>query len=200
MKKLLPTLLPILGLAITAVSPDVQGAIAHFVAAHPALSGLFTVVSLIINHWLPSPGSSPSDSTIAKIGTASMLCIALVLMLGLVGCSPVEVQAYRAVVGAKAFTKSIATAHPECGTRDANDKFVSAHNPAGVCVALEKGIAAKDVLIDLAETYCAGSDFDTGGHCNPPTDKTVKNQLAAKITAAIQVYEQTETDVKTLIQ
>jgi hypothetical protein len=91
MKKLLPTLLPILGLAITAISPDVQAAISHFVSQHTALSGLFSVIGLIVNHWLPSPKSTPSDSTVAKIGT-SMLCITLILSTFFTtGCSQSEV-------------------------------------------------------------------------------------------------------------
>ena len=78
MKKLLPTLLPLFSTALIAIVPDLQHYLIGFVSAHPAISSFATAAGLIFNHWLPSPGSAPSDSTIAKIGT-SMLCIALVL-------------------------------------------------------------------------------------------------------------------------
>jgi hypothetical protein len=135
--------------------------------------------------------------------------VAILLICSLVtitGCSPVEVQAYRIIVGAKAFTKSIGKAHPECGTRDANDHWISAHkldsdgDPDYTCAALDKAIAAKDVLIDLAEEYCAGPDFESGGPCDSPADKTVKSQLEAKIKSAISLYAQTETDLKSLLK
>ena len=65
---------------------------------------------------------------------------------------------------------------------------------------IDKGIAAKDLLIDAAEAYCAGADFETGGACNVPTSKTIKAQLAAKVQAAITGYEQAETDIRALIK
>ncbi|MBZ5523572.1 MAG: hypothetical protein LAP21_15165 [Acidobacteriia bacterium] len=128
------------------------------------------------------------------------LAISLLLISTVIGCSPTEVTGYRIIVGARAFTKSIGTSHPECGTRDANDKWQSSHNTANVCVALDKAVAGKDTLIDLLETYCSGPQFDSGGACNPPTDKTVKNQLEVKIRSAISLYTQTETDLKTLLK
>ncbi|HEX3584400.1 MAG TPA: hypothetical protein VH024_00280 [Candidatus Angelobacter sp.] len=201
MKKYLPTLLPILGFALTTVSPAVQQAIMHFVSTHPTWSALLAVLTPIINHWLPSPAaSSPSDSTLAKIGTTSLLCLSLGAIVLLTGCSSLERQAYNVIVGSKAFTQDISAQHPECGTRDVNGIWVSAHNSAGVCVALDKGIAAKDLVIDASEEYCAGTDFITGGACNAPTSKTVKDQLAAKVQAAITGYEQTETDLRSLLK
>jgi hypothetical protein len=88
MKKLLPTLLPLLSTAIIAIVPDLQHYIIAFVSAHPALSSFATAAALILNHWLPSPGSPPSDSTIAKAGTALMLCFALTATPFLTGCTP----------------------------------------------------------------------------------------------------------------
>jgi hypothetical protein len=54
-------------------------------------------------------------------------------------------------------------------------------------------------MIDVTELYCAGPDFETGGACNPPKDKGVQAQLVAKVKFAIQNYEQTETDLKSLL-
>jgi len=142
-------------------------------------------------------GTQPPSSASKSL---AMLALCALIMPSIVGCSPLEVQAYRIVVGAKAFTKSVGKSHPECGTRGADDKWVSAHNTAGVCVALDKAIAGKDVLIDLAETYCASPQFDSGGACTPPSDKTVKSQLAAKLQAAISLYGQTEADLKGLLK
>lgn len=200
MKKLLPTLIPLFSTAVIALVPQLQAFLVSFVSAHPAWTSFVTAAGLILNHWLPSPGTAPSDSTIAKIGTSALLCITIGAMLILSGCSALERQAYNVIVASKAFTLSISAKHPECGTRDANGLWVSAHNSAGVCSAIDKGISAKDLLIDAAETYCAGTDFEAGGPCNAPTDKTIKSQLAAKVAAAISNYEQTETDLRGLIK
>jgi hypothetical protein len=141
--------------------------------------------------------STPTTNPAVRSGVAMLLCVALVG--GLTGCSPVEVQAYRIIVGAKAFTTSIGNSHQECGARDSNQHWVSAHNASEVCSGLDKAISAKDVMIDLTELYCSGPEFETGGACNPPTDKGVQAQLVAKVKFAIQNYEQTETDLKSLL-
>ena len=151
-----------------------------------------------IKSFTSGNGSSGPASTPIKTGVAMLLCVALI---ALTGCSSLERQAYNVIVGSKAFTKSFSDKHPECGTRDANGKWIAdPSNHAGVCVAITKGIAAKDLLIDATEEYCASSDFDTGGACNPPTSKTLKAQLAAKVQAAITGYEQAETDLRALIK
>lgn len=203
-KKWLPSLLPLLSTAAVAIVPQLQAFLIEFVKTHPAWASVVATGGLIFNHWLPSPTSTPSDSTVGKIGsgiggslTALMLCFALI---ALTGCSSLERQAYNIIVGSKAFTQNISAKHPECGTRDVNGIWQSAHNSAGVCSAIDKGIAAKDLLIDAAEAYCAGADFETGGACNVPTSKTLKDQLAAKVQAAIQGYEQSETDIRALIK
>ncbi len=144
-----------------------------------------------------SSGGSVINSPIARAGVAALLCVA---MIGLTGCPKFETQAYRGIVGAKAFTKSVGQAHAECGTRDANDHWQSAHNKSETCVALDKAIAAKDVAIDLLETYCSSSQFDSGGACTPPTDKTVKNQVEVKLRSAIAIYGQAEADLKNLLK
>jgi hypothetical protein len=150
-----------------------------------------------ISRFTDSSGSSSSGKA---AGTVAMLAFALTGVMFITGCSSVEVQAYRVIVGAKALTKSVGVTHPECGTRDANDRWQSAHNSAAVCTVLDKSISAKDVLIDLAETYCSGSGFESGGPCNPPTDKNAKAALVDKLTGAISNYEQIETDLKTALK
>jgi hypothetical protein len=142
-----------------------------------------------------SGNSSPANP--AGGATAVLLVFGV---LGLTGCSSLEHQAYNVIVASKAFTKSISDKHPECGTRDVNGRWVSGGNQAGVCVALSKGIAAKDLLIDAAEEYCAGSDFETGGACNAPTSQTIKSQLVSKVKAAISGYEQAEMDLRAAIK
>lgn len=142
-------------------------------------------------------GSSTPNGSNAIGGSVAMLCC--IALIGLTGCSSLERQAYNVIVGSKAFTVSISAKHPECGTRDANGVWQTAGNKAAVCVAIDKGISAKDLLIDAAEEYCSGSDFETGGACNAPTSKTIKAQLAAKVQAAITGYEQAETDIRALI-
>ncbi len=145
-----------------------------------------------------SDAAGPSTG-VTGTSTVSMLLIGAMALGCMTGCSPAEVQAYRTIVGARAFTKSIGKTHPECGTRDLSDRWQSAKNTSGVCVALDKAIAGKDVLIDLTEQYCGGPDFETGGPCNPPTTRDVRDQLTAKIKSAIAGYVQTETDIKALI-
>ena len=143
-------------------------------------------------------GGTPGTSSGTGPATTAMLLIACAMVF-ITGCSSLEHQAYNAIVGAKAFTQSISAQHPECGTRDANGHWVPSSSTAGVCVSLAKGIEAKDLLIDAAEEYCAGTDFQNGGPCDSPTDKTLKNQLASKVQAALQNYAQTEADIRSLI-
>jgi hypothetical protein len=144
-----------------------------------------------------SGGSEASSNPAIRSGVAMLLCVALIG--GLTGCSPVEVQAYRIIVGAKAFTTSLGNSHQECGARDSNQHWVPTANTSAVCNSIVKAIAAKDLMIDIAELYCSGPEFETGGACTPPKDKGVQAQLVAKLKFAIQNYEQTETDVKSLL-
>lgn len=97
MKKLLPSLLPLLSTAVIAIVPDLQHYLVTFVSAHPAVSSLATAAGLIFNHWLPSPGSVPSDSSIAKAGTALMLCFALISMPLMTGCTYNQAEVVAAV-------------------------------------------------------------------------------------------------------
>jgi len=78
MKKSLPTVLPLLSTALIALVPDFQHYLITFVTAHPAWSSFATAAALILNHWLPAPNATPSDSTIAKAGTSLLLCFALI--------------------------------------------------------------------------------------------------------------------------
>jgi len=116
------------------------------------------------------------------------LILFLPLILALTGCpnTPLEQTAYRTIVAAKGFTESIKKNHPECAT--------GIGSPA--CTGLRKAVSAKDSLIDAAEVYCSGPQFESGGTCQSPTDPTLKNAAAAKLQAAITAYKQTEADVK----
>jgi hypothetical protein len=118
----------------------------------------------------------------------------LAAALFLIGCptgsnTPIEKVALRTAAGAKGFLDSVKQHHPECPGASST-----------VCTDLQKATAAKDLLIDATEQYCAGPGFETGGPCNPPTDPAAKDQAAAKLRAAIDGYKQTETDLKGVLK
>lgn len=114
-----------------------------------------------------------------------------VICLLVIGCTPVEKQAYTVIVGAKAFIDSEKKSHPECSTAPGST----------ICVNLVKATAAKDALIDAVEVYCASPAFLNGGPCTPPAKGTpAATQATAKLQAAISAYNQTEKDVKGAIQ
>jgi hypothetical protein len=101
--------------------------------------------------------------------------------------NPAERTAYETVVAANAFIKSVKAQHPECATGAVST----------VCIDITKAVSAKDALIDAAEIYCAGPDFNGTGACNPPTKGTpVYTQALAKLQAATAAYQQTATDLK----
>ena len=113
--------------------------------------------------------------------------ILLVGVLILAGCTPVERTAYNTIVAAKAFLDQEKLSHPECTTATTT-----------ICVDLKKAVAAKDLMIDALEVYCAGPTFDTGtGACNAPAKGTAAyTQAVAKLNAAIANYNQTASDLK----
>ena len=122
----------------------------------------------------------------------------LALILPLAACvhrgsqqpqATIEISAYQAVVGAKAFIDAEKKMHPECP------------NSTTLCGDLEKATAAKDLLIDAAEAYCAGPQFEAGGACQPPAKGTDAYQQAAhKLTAALANYNQTAADLKGILK
>lgn len=111
----------------------------------------------------------------------------LAMVALLAGCTPLERQAYEAVVASKAFLDSAKSKHPECATGGST----------AVCTDLAKATAAKDTLIDAVEVYCAGPDFNAGNACNPPAKGTpAAVQATAKVQAALAAYNQTAADLK----
>jgi hypothetical protein len=121
---------------------------------------------------------------VKQLGFIGLLVAAILV----VGCTAVEVTAYRTIVGAKAFIGSEKQAHPECA---------DASNTSALCVDLQKATAAKDVMIDAEEVYCAGPQFDTGnGPCTPSSDPNTKAVAAQKVAAAISSYNQILADLK----
>lgn len=112
-------------------------------------------------------------------------------ILTMTGCPAVERDAYNAIVAGKAFTDSVKSKHPEC----------TPANAATVCMALRKAVAAKDAIIDAAEVYCAGPNFNGGGACDPPAkNSAAATQAVAKIQAAIAGYNQAAADLKGLVK
>lgn len=115
----------------------------------------------------------------------------------LVSCSPVERQAYNIVVGGKAALVSYRANHPECNFDLATG--LSSDTKTTACITNNRLTSAKDAIIDAAEVYCAGKDFDAvpGGVCNAPKKGTPgAEQAIAKLKAAVASYEQIERDVK----
>lgn len=115
--------------------------------------------------------------------------IALVCSL-FIGCpSNVQTTAYRTVVGAKAFLDTVKSMHPECPAATTDP-----------CPNLAKATAAKDLLIDGLEIYCASPTFSAGGTCTPPTDKALAAQATSKLQALISGYNQSESDLRAVIK
>lgn len=116
----------------------------------------------------------------------------LVLVIGLLGstiaCDPVEKQAYKAIVASKAFLDAEKAQHTECPAAG-----------TALCQALTRATAAKDELIDAAEVYCSGPQFESGGPCQPPAKGTpAGDQALAKLRAAIAIHDQAFRDFKTI--
>lgn len=123
----------------------------------------------------------------------------LAIVALLAGCTPLERQAYEAVVASKAFLDSVKAKHPECAIHVSGD-VATAPPTSTVCVDLVRATAAKDVLIDSVELYCAGPDFNSGGKCNPPAKGTpAAVQATAKIQAALASYNQVAADLKSAL-
>jgi hypothetical protein len=120
------------------------------------------------------------------------LSLTLVLTLSLIACSPLERQAYNVIVGAKAFLDVQKKLHPECTVQP---------NTTAICIDLARATAAKDLLIDAAEVYCSGPQFENGGACQPPAKGTpAAAQAAAKLKAAIGAYNQIQENIKVVTQ
>lgn len=123
------------------------------------------------------------------------LFLALTLPLCFTACTSIERQAYRTFVSAKAFIDAERKVHPECGPQAV----------APVCSALNRATAAKDLIIDAANVYCAGPQFDStdlqlpssAKLCQPAKKGTpAADQALAKLHAALAAYAQTEIDLK----
>ena len=120
MKTFLPTLLPLLGLLITASSGSVQHGIAAFASGHPLFAALIGVLGLVLNHWLPSPAAEqPSNASVARrvVGSSFvLLAAALVCMGATTGCaSPTDVvqQAVTVFQTSKGFVATAEALIPE---------------------------------------------------------------------------------------
>lgn len=127
-----------------------------------------------------------------------MSVMTLMISLSLVSCSPIEVTAYRIVIGAKAGLANFRANHPEC--QFDGKTGLSTHTEIAPCEDNNRITAAKDVIIDAVEVYCSGGQFETGGPCNAPKKGMNGYQVAVdKLTAAIANYKQVIADVKGVI-
>lgn len=123
----------------------------------------------------------------------------LALALVISGCTPTERLAYNTVVGAKASLVSFRAKHPECSFDAVTGLSQNVKVP--VCTVNNRLTAAKDAIIDAAEVYCSGPDFENGGACNPPKKGTPGfAQAQAKLQSAIASYKQIEKDVSTVLK
>ena len=105
-------------------------------------------------------------------------------------CTPPERIAYDTIVGSKAFLDNIKQQNPQCAQGIKSN----------LCINLGKATAAKDSLIDVVETVCAGPTFNQGGACNfPKKGDSNYQQFTDKLNAAITNYKQAETDLKGVI-
>lgn len=126
-----------------------------------------------------------------------MKSILTILVMGMLlittACSPLERDAYNAIVGAKAFLDTIRSNHPEC---------IKGQLAPGICGDITRAVAAKDTLIDAAEIYCASADFDaTGAQCAPPAKGTpARDQAEAKLRAALTSYDMLAGDLKVALK
>lgn len=121
-----------------------------------------------------------------RIAMAGFLAVAF-LWTAAFSCQPAERTSYETVVAAKAFLDKAKSLHPECTTGTTST----------VCVDLAKATAAKDAMIDVMETLCAGPNFNNGLACDFPKKGAPGYQQAIdKLNAAILNYNQTATDLK----
>lgn len=130
----------------------------------------------------------------------SCTILAISLAVFAISCTPIERTTYRIIVASKGFLDSERAAHPECIGGLAVLGDVAA--PSKTCSAVARAIAAKDLLIDAAEVYCASPTFSSGtGVCTPPQKGTpAYAQASDKLQAAISVYRLAETDLKGLVK
>jgi hypothetical protein len=113
-KKLLPSLIPVLTGFVTVVSPDVQHAITGFVAAHTGWASLISAFWLVVNHWIPSPSQNPGSSFTGISGSmlAVFMCMVLV-MAPLVGCTFTQDDVIKAVQNSENVFKTAQTFLPQ---------------------------------------------------------------------------------------
>lgn len=161
MKKFLPTLLPILSTIVIALVPDAQHAISAFVTTHPAWAGLITAGGLVFNHILPSPLSAPSDSTVAKIGTA-MLCLSLVLCsFFLTGCSFSQAEVVSAVQKVEVGLKTAKAIIPQANVILQELQSVDPEASEYFATVLSKADPALDKLIAASDAYVQNPGNDS---------------------------------------
>lgn len=124
-----------------------------------------------------------------------MAVLFLAVTMWATSCTPPERVAYETVVASKAFLDKVKSQHPEC--QHSTPIAAGASSTLNICVDLDKATAAKDTLIDIVETLCAGPNFNSGGQCDFPKKGTpAGDQAISKLNAAISAYNQTANDLK----
>jgi hypothetical protein len=159
-KKWLPSLLPLLGTIATAALPQLQHILGSFVSTHPAWASALTSAGLIFNHLITSPASLPSDSTIAKAGTALMLCFALITTPLMTGCTYNQAQVVAAVQKVDTGLKIAKGILPQARLILQELQQIDPEAAEYFSPFLQKADPALDKLIAAADTYIANPGAD----------------------------------------
>jgi hypothetical protein len=164
MKKWLPSLLPLLGTIATAALPQLQHIIGSSVSSHPAWASALTTAGLIVNHLITSPtavvtaASNSNGNSLGKVGTALMLCFALVTLPLTTGCTQAQaVDAMQKVDTGLKIAKGIL---PQASL--ISQELQTADPAAAEYFAplLQKAGPALDKLIAATEAYIANPGND----------------------------------------
>jgi len=158
LKKWLPTILPILGSIATAALPKLQLFLVGFVTTHPAWASVLTALSLAVNHQINPPGAVPSNSTVAKAGTALMLCFALITLPFTTGCT--QSQAVAAMQKVDTGLKIAKGVIPQANLILQELQQVDPEAAEYFTPLLQKADPALDKLIAAAEAYIANPGAD----------------------------------------
>lgn len=160
MKKWLPTLLPILGSLATAAVPQLQHFIVGFVTTHPAWASVLTALGMAINHQINPPGAVPSDSNVAKAGTALMLCFALITVPLMTGCTYNQAEVVAAVQKVDTGLKIAKGILPQGNLILQELQLVNPEAAEYFAPFLQKAGPDLDKLIAAADSYIANPGTD----------------------------------------
>lgn len=119
-------------------------------------------------------------------GRFAAIFLSTILVAGLTGCDPAK-PARDSIAVAKGILITLQAQHQEC----------KADPSPAICQNINRGVAAENLAIDALEVYCSGPEFDAGtGPCQPSPEKTLRENAARKLAAAITNLNQIIGDLK----